>query len=165
MEGPDSLPIQGGYKIWKASARLICKRKSNWLNIQWTSHENSPHAGLGDPTWPNKLSPSSIAHITQDVSVIPYPSATRPPKQLKSEARYHGFTLLQKWFAQTWHTHKRLEQILKQKAANSHLQKPQHIRGQRRGTWWQEPNPSSKLFPYFIEHQSIPHWRWVLSCV
>lgn len=42
----------------------------------------SPQAGLGEPTWPVRLSPTSIQLITQVVSVIPYPSVTRPPKQL-----------------------------------------------------------------------------------
>lgn len=37
---------------------------------------NSPQEGLGDPTWPDKLSPSSIMLMAQEVSVIPYPSIT-----------------------------------------------------------------------------------------
>lgn len=43
---------------------------------------NSPQAGLGEPTWPDMLSPLSIVLITQEVSVIPYPSFTSPPKHL-----------------------------------------------------------------------------------
>lgn len=41
-----------------------------------------PHAGLGDPTWPDKVSPWSIELMTQEVSVIPYPSRTEHPKHL-----------------------------------------------------------------------------------
>lgn len=44
--------------------------------------EDPPQAGLGEPTWPLRLSPSSIEDIGEVVSVIPYPSITRPPKQL-----------------------------------------------------------------------------------
>lgn len=52
----------------------LCKTRIN----------NSPQAGLGEPTWPDKLSPSSIPLMTQEVSVMPYPSDTRQPKQLWS---------------------------------------------------------------------------------
>lgn len=30
-----------------------------------------PHAGLGEPTWPDKLSPSSEVLMAQEVSVMP----------------------------------------------------------------------------------------------
>ena len=44
--------------------------------------KNLPQAALGDPTWPDKLSPKSIMLMTQEVSVIPYPSSTWQPKHL-----------------------------------------------------------------------------------
>lgn len=47
-----------------------------------TPDYDSPQAGLGEPTWPDKLSLASIELIIQEVSVIPYPSITWPPKQL-----------------------------------------------------------------------------------
>jgi hypothetical protein len=40
--------------------------------------QSLPQEGFGDPTCPIDLSPIFIVLMTQDVSVIPYPSRTSP---------------------------------------------------------------------------------------
>lgn len=53
-----------------------------WVTISGTSTSFTSALGSGAPTWPDEVSPGSVAHAAAQHSVCPYPSIRSTAKQL-----------------------------------------------------------------------------------